>query len=106
EEVGRSKPDPALFRHALRAARAGPAECLMVGDRLDNDVAPAVALGMATAWVRWPDRQAKGWRPTAPEARAYLASLERLTARASGPPPTLTVNGLNGLDSIIHARMS
>src|SRR5437868_3323302 len=54
EELGVSKPDPALFRHALAIAGVAPAQTLMVGDRLDNDIAPAAALGMATAWVRWP----------------------------------------------------
>ena len=84
EEVGHFKPDPALFRHACDRPGAGPGECLMVGDRLDNDVAPAAALGMATAWVRWPDRAAKGWSPTDPEAVAYLASLQRLAPRDPG----------------------
>ncbi len=32
---------------------AGPAdEALMVGDRLDNDIAPAKAVGMQTVWIR------------------------------------------------------
>lgn len=35
----------------------------MVGDRLDNDIVPAKALGMKTLWVR------QGfWRHTAPQA--------------------------------------
>jgi HAD superfamily hydrolase (TIGR01509 family) len=82
EELGACKPEQALFRHALRAAGAEPGECLMVGDRLDNDIAPASALGMATAWVRWPRRAAKGdgWTVGDPEARAYLDSLERTAA--------------------------
>jgi len=103
EEVGRYKPDPDLFRHALGLAGAEPGECLMVGDRLDNDIAPAAALGMATAWVRWPDPAVKGWAPTAPEPLAYLASLRRLAPRVStpGPGPTLTVDGVAGLDAAL-----
>ena len=29
-----------------------PEEAVMVGDRLDNDIFPAKALGMGTVWVR------------------------------------------------------
>src|SRR5262249_22072535 len=59
EENGRFKPDPELYRAALVRAGVKPRDALMVGDRLDNDIAPAAALGMATAWVRWPVRSAK-----------------------------------------------
>ncbi|MDR3632655.1 MAG: HAD family hydrolase [Isosphaeraceae bacterium] len=83
EELGWSKPDPRLFLHALKAAGAEPAECLMVGDRLDNDLVPAQGLGLATAWLRWPARAAKAWQPDDFEARAYLASLERSSRAAS-----------------------
>ena len=81
EEEGVFKPDPELFRRALGRAGVAPAEALMVGDRLDHDVAPAAALGLATARVRWPRRARKGWLPYEPEAAAYLASLERAAAR-------------------------
>ena len=58
---------------------------------------------MATAWVRWPDRTAKGWRPTDPEALAYLASLRRCVPRGPGlaPPPTLVIDGIDALDAAI-----
>lgn len=29
-----------------------PAESMMVGDRLDNDMQPAKAMGMSTVWIR------------------------------------------------------
>ena len=51
-EAGVMKPDPALFRLALEKAGCAPEEALMAGDRLDNDVFPAKALGMRTVWVR------------------------------------------------------
>jgi HAD superfamily hydrolase (TIGR01549 family) len=50
-EIGVEKPDPAIFAHALREAGAEPGRVVMVGDRLDRDVAPARALGMRTVWV-------------------------------------------------------
>jgi 5'-nucleotidase len=91
EERGASKPDPSLFRSALAEAGVAPEQAWMVGDRLDNDVAPAAALGMATAWIRWPRRAAKGW-PAGddPEAMDYLASLERSSSRAAADESRVT----------------
>lgn len=48
EIVGFSKPDPRIFTWALEQASAEPGEVIFVGDRPDNDVAPAKALGMGT----------------------------------------------------------
>jgi HAD superfamily hydrolase (TIGR01509 family) len=106
EEFGHFKPDTGLFRHALRQAGVAPEESLMVGDRLDNDIAPAAVLGMATAWIRWPDRSAKGW-PLGDDhkARAYLASLERSSACAavsySHVPPTTVMDRIDGLEGAL-----
>lgn len=47
-DAGVSKPDPAIFRLALDAANCAPAAAVMIGDRLDNDILPAKALGFAT----------------------------------------------------------
>ncbi len=49
--VGIAKPDPALFRHALAAAGCPASDCTMVGDSYENDIAPAIALGMRTIWL-------------------------------------------------------
>ena len=51
-EAGFAKPDPALFRYALSLAACVPEEAVMIGDRLDNDIFPAKALGMKTVWLR------------------------------------------------------
>lgn len=51
-ENGFSKPDPHVFRiltARLEARGISPAETLMVGDRLDNDIEPAKAQG----WQTW-----------------------------------------------------
>lgn len=50
-EEGVAKPDPAIFRIALERADCAPNEAVMIGDRLDNDVLPAKAVGMRTVWV-------------------------------------------------------
>ena len=51
EAVGLEKPDPAFFRLALDAWKLPAAHVAYVGDRPDNDVAPARALGMHTVRV-------------------------------------------------------
>jgi FMN phosphatase YigB (HAD superfamily) len=50
--VGLAKPDPAFFRLALDAWALAPGRIAYVGDRPDNDVAPAKALGLATVRLR------------------------------------------------------
>ncbi len=53
EDLGISKPDPAIFERALREAGCRPSEAVMVGDRIDNDIEPAKALGLRTVRVKW-----------------------------------------------------
>jgi len=50
--TGPRKPDPRAFLHACEALAVDPAECIMVGDRIDNDIAPARLLGMAAVLLR------------------------------------------------------
>lgn len=50
-EFGCGKPDERVFRHALSEVGAEPADVWMVGDSLEADIAPAVALGMHAVWV-------------------------------------------------------
>lgn len=45
-ELGMIKPDPGIFEWALHQTDCRPQNTVMVGDRLDNDVAPAKRLGM------------------------------------------------------------
>jgi putative hydrolase of the HAD superfamily len=48
EEVGRTKPDPAMFETALEKAGVEPEQALMVGDRYVNDMEGASAIGIRT----------------------------------------------------------
>ena len=48
EDVGRTKPDPAMFEAALAAASVPPERAVMVGDRYEHDMAGAAALGIRT----------------------------------------------------------
>ncbi len=52
ESIGILKPDPEFFRLIVLNEGLNPARTLMVGDDLENDVAPAQALGMKAAWIR------------------------------------------------------
>lgn len=49
---GLRKPDPRLFLAVCTRLSAEPAECLMIGDRIDNDIVPARLLGMRTIRFR------------------------------------------------------
>ena len=49
---GLRKPDPRAFTTVADALGVAPGECIMVGDRIDNDIVPAKSLGMATILFR------------------------------------------------------
>lgn len=52
-EIGRRKPDEAIFRYALERLGAEPEEALMVGDKVAVDIAGAKALGIKTCQALW-----------------------------------------------------
>lgn len=52
EELSFRKPERLMFVEALFKAKAEPKNCIMVGNELVNDIAPAKALGMGTIWVK------------------------------------------------------
>ena len=49
---GYKKPDLRLFLRCCDDLGVSPDECIMVGDRIDNDIAPAKLLGMRTVLFR------------------------------------------------------
>ncbi|MFJ8141127.1 HAD family hydrolase [Streptomyces sp. NPDC096013] len=67
DDWGASKPDIAFFDRIAEVAPFDVEEILYVGDRVDNDLRPAVAVGMPTALVRrgpwatiqWASQEAK-----------------------------------------------
>jgi FMN phosphatase YigB (HAD superfamily) len=76
EEVGLRKPQPEFFRWLLNEAGVEPERCIMVGDRIDNDIRPAKALGFKTVWFKIePDFEALAAGDDF--ARAYAASRKR-----------------------------
>jgi HAD superfamily hydrolase (TIGR01549 family) len=53
EEMGVAKPDLAFFARTLeRMGGPAPADVAYVGDRVDNDVLPAMAAGLRSVWLR------------------------------------------------------
>jgi len=79
---GVSKPDPAFFDRILEISGLPASSIAYVGDRVDNDVVPAVRAGMAAVHVRrgpWGVVQA-GW-PEADLATLRLGSLAELPGR-------------------------
>ena len=77
-ELGFAKPDPQIFRWALRQANCNPEDAIMVGDRPDNDIAPAKKLGMKT--IRILRGVASDYRPSKEKeyADAIIQSLNEL----------------------------
>lgn len=51
-EIGYAKPDREIFEKAFELAGCTATESVMVGDRLDNDIIPAKAIGMKTVWIK------------------------------------------------------
>ena len=52
ERWGVEKPDAGFFVHVVEEAGAPPAEILYVGDRVDNDVLPALEAGLQAIRIR------------------------------------------------------
>jgi HAD superfamily hydrolase (TIGR01549 family) len=70
---GYQKPDTRLFLRACEDLGVEPAECIMVGDRVDNDIVPARLLGMTTVLFRTGRhiaQQPRSW-DEAPEAQVW-----------------------------------
>jgi HAD superfamily hydrolase (TIGR01662 family) len=52
DDWGVTKPDKSFFRALISAAPCEASRIVYVGDRLDNDLKPAKAAGMRTAFIR------------------------------------------------------
>ncbi len=87
ERWGVEKPNPRFFQRLIDDMRLPAAQLAYVGDRVDNDVAPAAAAGMTAVFLRrgpWADVLAE--RPDRQSASAVIDSLEEL-------PPFLAQDG-------------
>lgn len=81
DAIGVAKPEPAFFARVLEMLGGpDPASVAYVGDRIDNDVEPAVAAGMRGVWLRrgpWGVIQ----RPGAKEPALTVDTLDELVER-------------------------
>jgi len=50
DEIGRNKPDPAIFTYAMERADANPDEALMIGDNWSTDIEGAKNSGIDQLW--------------------------------------------------------
>jgi FMN phosphatase YigB (HAD superfamily) len=50
-DAGHLKPHPAVFEMAMRAGGAPPERCVVIGNKEENDIEPALALGMRAILV-------------------------------------------------------
>jgi len=78
--TGFSKPDPRAFQAAAASLGVTPPDCIMVGDRIDNDIAPAKALGMAAILFRSGRHRKQRPRGAAEAPDAVIADLPELEA--------------------------
>jgi FMN phosphatase YigB (HAD superfamily) len=72
-----SKPDPAFFARIVEAVGVEPAKIAYVGDRVDNDVGPAIAAGMVGVHIK---RGPWGYLQVPPAAAIRIDSLDELPA--------------------------
>lgn len=77
-EVGADKPDPRIFEHALQEAAVAAERCVMIGDRLDNDIVPARSHGMRTIWLLRGEAPDQPTEEQLAEADAAIGSLEEI----------------------------
>lgn len=87
---GVAKPDPRFFQRIVDLSGLPPEEIVYVGDRIDNDVLPALRLGLRSVFVergpwgvvqgRWPEAAEVPWRVRA------LSELPALMRRAFSLP--------------------
>jgi FMN phosphatase YigB (HAD superfamily) len=88
---GVEKPDRRFFSKIAEVLDLPPAEIAYVGDRLDNDIRPAAAAGMAAIFIR---RGPWGWiqqpHGEPPEATLTVESLAALPEAVAGRWPRTT----------------
>ncbi|MBI2165901.1 MAG: HAD family hydrolase [Chloroflexi bacterium] len=81
EEGQAYKPHPSLFQTVLERLGVSPAEALMVGDTLDEDVLGAQSSGMRAVWV---NRQGKARAEGQPVPDFQIADLRQLLPLVKG----------------------
>jgi len=87
---GAQKPSPAFFARLAREAGAPPDRIAYVGDRVDNDIEPAIDAGMVAVHIR---RGPWGLLHASPPAAFVIRSLDELPGILSRVPPRAARRG-------------
>jgi FMN phosphatase YigB (HAD superfamily) len=77
------KPSPEFFARLVSEAGCPAGEVAYVGDRVDNDILPALAAGMVAVHLR---RGPWGYLHDAPAEAIRVESLAELPAALASPP--------------------
>ena len=81
--LGVRKPDPAFFERLVELAGCPAKDVVYVGDRVDNDIRPAIEAGLAAIHVR---RGPWGLLQKTPEGVPAIRSLAELSAALASLP--------------------
>jgi FMN phosphatase YigB (HAD superfamily) len=105
DKLNLHKPDTRLYQWAVDAARVPASAALMVGDRIDNDIVPARAIGMKTAWLRLGYR-GRDWAPETEFQQHYAESISKSSYSECEPAndastPDVTFNSAEELLSAL-----
>ncbi len=102
-----NKPRKQIFEWAVNQAGCSFGKTVMIGDRIDRDIAPAKQLDMLTVQTRWPTYR-KGFSPRTPKQKLYLDSLHRIKnwqVEPQSPTETATavIDKVRQLPEVIQA---
>jgi HAD superfamily hydrolase (TIGR01509 family) len=76
--VGVAKPDPEIFRMAVRQIGVPADRCAVIGDSYDRDIVPGKAAGCRTIWVK--GRSWREWNETS-KADAIVSCIHEIPSR-------------------------
>jgi putative hydrolase of the HAD superfamily len=82
EELGSAKPEPEIFREALRRASVASHEAVFVGDSQEFDVAGARGAGMSAVWH---NATAQAWQGPGERPQLEIASIAQLPPLIGSP---------------------
>ena len=82
--VGVTKPDPAIFLHALERLGVGPGEAVMVGDSMKADVGGAIAAGIAAVLIDPLDLHADAAVPRFATFADFATAVEAVVVQPGG----------------------